>query len=146
MYDGNVEKNNNRHCLSADKRGFVSMYGLLVLLVLLAFVSLMIQRTTAFISAYHITESYDIYAIRTCVTYMQEYEKKQMEETDNVQEEKKEEAIKEIQWQRIYRNTLFTFQQVDTTIDVWYEINDRPVHMQLRFDEDDGSLMECVYL
>lgn len=157
MLHGNVTINEKKHCLRVNEQGFISLYAMLLLLIFLCFITLFVQRTAAYATACDLRESYDLYAIRSCREYLNDFQK-QKEETktreaaeaklpkDHEDEEAEQKEELPQQWDRLFRNAAFQFTREEDHINVTYVHKNQSVQLQVIFDKTDGSILEVVYL
>ncbi len=137
MWCGKEEKNRKQHCLRVNKNGFISIYGIYLLMVFLCFIMLFTQRVSVFQSTAMLEEEYDIYAIRKGYSLYQELLETK-EETQQDNEEVKKTAV--------FRDRDYIFICSAEKIVVHYEIHDNLTVLEINFDENDGSILSIAYL
>ena len=127
MSHGYEKTNVKKRCLRVNEQGFISLYAMLLLLIFLCFATLLVQRVAAYAAVRGLRESYDLFAIHSCRKYLQ-----------------KEEPPKE--WEELFQNTYFHFTREEAYIAVSYTQKNHTVHMQVYFDQTDGTIQDVVYL
>ncbi|MCR0578715.1 hypothetical protein MKC54_17630 [[Clostridium] innocuum] len=155
MSHGYEKINAKKRCLRVNEQGFISLYAMLLLLIFLCFATLLVQRAAAYAAVRGLRESYDLFAIHSCRKYLQEAHKQDADtaiETDQrdgkteepLDDQQKEEPPKE--WEELFQNTYFHFTREEAYIAVSYTQKNHTVHMQVYFDQTDGTIQDVVYL
>lgn len=138
MWSGKEEKNRKQHYLHVTNKGFISIYGVLLLMMFLCFIMLITQRVLTFQSVSSLMEEYDIYAIRKGYHLYQETYQTSEEEMD----QNKEEHIQI----SLFRNVNYKFICEEEKITVYYELQNGMSVLEIYFDKEDGSILSIAYL
>lgn len=137
MWCGKEEKNRKQPCLRVNENGFISIYGIYLLMIFLCFIILFTQRVSSFQSTVTLEEEYDIYAIRKGYSLYQEF----LETKEEIHQDHEE-----IKHSTVFRDREYTFICSEEKIVVHYEIHDNLTVLQINFDENDGSILSIAYL
>lgn len=138
MWSGKEGKNRKQHYLRVTNKGFISIYGVLLLMMFLCFMMLFTQRVLTFQSVSALEEEYDIYAIRKGYHLYQE--------TKQISKEEEGQGIEENVQTFLFRNVYYKFICEEEKITVCYEFHSYMTTLEIYFDKEDGSIASIVYL
>lgn len=156
MLLGSERKNKKRHYLRVNKRGFISMYALLILSIFLAFTTMFAQSIYTFASThtYEKSEFIDIHILKEVQKELKrrKEEKEKEQESENMDtkieeigDEDASEKPKEDRKYSVYKGCDIEYLYEDTQILVNYQcVSDRH-DILISYDQDKNTILKYAY-